>query len=56
MRTSSTKSSRQIEETEPQSDQSAAILKMLVSAVLEMDARMKRMETMLEVLTQRTEK
>ena len=47
MKSNSIKSSRQIEEVDSQPDQSAAILKMLVSAVLEMDARMKRMEAML---------
>ena len=56
MKSNSIKSSRQIEEIDSQPDQSAAILKMLVSAVLEMDARMKRMEAMLEILTLKAEK
>ena len=56
MKSNSIKSSRQIEEADSQPDQSAAILKMLVSAVLEMDARMKRMEAMLEILTLKAEK
>ena len=56
MKLNSVKSSRKIEDVDSQPDQSAVILKMLVSAVLEMDARMKRMEAMLEILTLKAEK
>ena len=56
MKLNSVKSSQKIEDVDSQPDQSAVILKMLVSAVLEMDARMKRMEAMLEILTLKAEK